>query len=244
MVRFLKLGRWRIPSFVVEALSWASPVLVALVCIGYVASLLSRLLSLSGRDFWSAAWRAFEAIISRGLNPTGQEAVIVGGILFLLISFAVSKRLGIALGLTCIMPFGTLGLLYAVFSFFGGKTISLGEVIYTVLLTGLSVLYAFYSVLKAFLLSDPFTLALIVSLANALGFAAAWLDSVQADKGGSRIPERRLLLYAVLGGGGGVIAGALLSGNDKMAGGFLIELAAYTCISYALLLSIFGLLPG
>ena len=244
MVKFLRLDRWKIPSFVVEALSWMSPVLVALVCIGYVMSLLSRLLSLSGRDFWSAAWRAFEATISRGLDPSQQEAVIVGGILFLLISFAISKRLGIALGFACFIPLGTLGLLYAVFSFFVGRAISLGEVISTILLTGLSILYALYLVLKAFLLSDLFTLALLVSLANVLGFAAAWLDSAQAVKGGSRIPKRRLLLYALLGGGCGVIAGKLLSRNDKTAIGFLIESAAYTCISYALLLSILGLLPG
>jgi len=245
VVKFLRLDCWKVPSFVVEALSWMSPVLMALVCIGYVMSLLSRILSLSGRDFWSAAWRAFEATISRGLDPSQQEAVIVGGILFLLISFAISKRLGIALGFACFIPLGTLGLLYAVFSFFvSSRAISLGEVISIILLTGLSILYALYLVLKAFLLSDLFTLALLVSLANVFGFAAAWLDSVQAVKGGPRIPEGRFLFYAILGGGCGVIAGAFLSRNDKVAASFLIKLVAYTCISYALLLSIFGLLPG
>lgn len=244
MAKLLKLGSFKAPSFVMEALSWASPVLVALVCIGYAASLLSRLVSLLSRDFIGALDKILDAIVAPILNPAGQGAVIVGGILFLLASFMVSKRLGMAIGLGSFMVVGTMGLLYAVFSLSSGRAIGLGDVIYAVLLTGLSIQYLFYSALRAFLLSDPLALALIVLLANALGLMAAWLDSPKVNIDGSRIPERRLLLYAVLGGGGGVIAGALLSHNDRIAGGLLIKLIAYTCISYALLLSMLGPSPG
>ena len=241
----MRVLRLKVPSFLIDALSWTSPALVALVCVGFVANLVGRILALLTRGSWSILWKTIELVLTPVTEPGQQGAVIVGGILFLLACFMVSKRLGIALGVGSFIVFGGLGLIYAAISCASGKAIGLGEVVYLVFIAGLSILYAFYSALKSFLLADPLTLTLIVALANVLGFVAAWIDSPRVDKDlDSRIPERRLLLYVALGGGAGVVTGAILSQNDKMRGGFMIALGAYACISYALLLSMFGALPG
>ena len=72
--------------------------------------------------------------------------------------------------------------------------------------------------------------ALYLAAINAAAVTAFWLDKRAAERGGWRVPERRLLILAALGGSPGAIAARVLLRHKTRKTGFGAALSAIAAV--------------